>query len=152
MCHGPAQKSWEQRRVSSEAYGGARYELDRDCALKQFGSDVTKVPLTADLLQAVKFHKVYTERLAVEKQDYERQKGKNREESTKRALQEEERQLEQRIICSQIMLEHAQSLCREKKKMEKIKPEQVLLAETNAKLAQNLEKMKCTCEQLTKSQ
>ncbi|CAN8004648.1 unnamed protein product [Ixodes hexagonus] len=126
--------------------------------LKRFDSDVTKVPLTADLLQAVKrAHKVYTERLEAEKQKDERQKRRSsdaREASSKRArLQEEERQLEQRIICSRTMLEHAQSLIEsglKNKEMEKIESGQVLLSEANTKLAQNLEKVNCIREQLAK--
>lgn len=77
--------------------------------LKRFGSDITKVLLTADLPQAVKFHKVYAEMLEVEKQS-ERQKRRSsdeREASTKRAHLQEDFQLEQRIISSRTMLEHA---------------------------------------------
>lgn len=85
--------------------------------LKRFSSDPSSVPLSRDLVKAVKnSHKVYSERLQRESEEQERKKRKaasvaNQPVAEKKLkLCEERDTLEKRLESSKAMLERAQSL------------------------------------------
>lgn len=125
--------------------------------VKRFDSDPSRVPLTRELLRAVQqSHKTYSERLQREAEDRERRK---REALTvcepvtgkKIKLGEEKLYLERCLESSKAMLERAQGLIKmglRHKSMDGIESGQVLLAEANASLSENMAKLASVNEKL----
>lgn len=85
--------------------------------MKRFNSDPSSVPLSRDLVTAMKnSHKVYSERLQRESEEQERQKRRTSSVANqpvaekKLKLCEEKYTIEKRLVSSKAMLERAQSL------------------------------------------
>lgn len=118
--------------------------------LKRYDSDASQVPVTRELINAVKHsHKKYLDRLQLEAEDEERRKRKasadNSSVADKKAkLQEEKQCLEGRLESSRAMLQRAQGLIKgglANKNMEDIECGQVLLAEANDSLTENMTRL-----------
>ncbi|KAH7977662.1 hypothetical protein HPB49_003149 [Dermacentor silvarum] len=116
--------------------------------LKRFDSDVSQVPVTQELINAAKHsHKKYLDRLQLEAEDKERRKRNASADSVthkKVKLEEEKHCLEGRLESSKAMLQRAQGLIKgglDNKNMEDIECGQVLLAEANAALAENMRRL-----------
>ncbi|KAH6924087.1 hypothetical protein HPB50_011258 [Hyalomma asiaticum] len=118
--------------------------------MKRYSSDPCSVPITRDFVKAVKSsHNVYCRRLQRESEEQERQKRKMTVQiqpiAEKRVkLCEEKKTIEARLASSKVMLERAQGLIKAglaQNNINDIESGQVLLAEANSCLSENMAKL-----------
>uniref|UniRef100_L7M0A4 HAT C-terminal dimerisation domain-containing protein n=1 Tax=Rhipicephalus pulchellus TaxID=72859 RepID=L7M0A4_RHIPC len=118
--------------------------------MKRFGSDPCSVPFTRDIMKAVKSsHNVYSRRLQRESEEQERLKRKTSVQvqpiaEKRMKLCEEKQTIEKRLASSKGMLERAQGLIKAglaQNNISDIESGQVLLAEANSSLSENMAKL-----------
>lgn len=126
---------------------------------RRFGSDPSSVPLTRDLINAVKHsHRVYSERLHREAQERDKEKRKstaaaNPAVEKRMKLSEEKECLERSLQSSKAMLQRARELIKTglaTKNMEEIESGHVLLSEANTSLVENMSRLTEVNESLQK--
>ncbi|KAH6940839.1 hypothetical protein HPB50_008708 [Hyalomma asiaticum] len=124
--------------------------------MKRYSSDPCSVPFTRDFVKAVKSsHNVYCRRLQRESEEQERQKRKMTVQiqpiAEKRVkLCEEKKTIEARLASSKVMLERAQGLIKAglaQNNINDIESGQVLLAEANSCLSENMAKLQAVIQQ-----